>query len=79
MRDQNRDPGEETEDGDEIDKILEDRHGGGVDAEEGEEAEERGEAEGVDGDTAAVGACEDLGGVALDCETVESTRSDVEI
>lgn len=35
------DPGEETEDGDEVDKVLEDRHGGGVDTEEGEQAEER--------------------------------------
>lgn len=79
MRYQDRDPGEESEDGDEVDKVLENRHGGGVDAEEGQEAEERGQAECVDGDTTAIGAREDLGGVALDCETVESTRCDVEI
>ncbi|KFY22760.1 hypothetical protein V493_06341, partial [Pseudogymnoascus sp. VKM F-4281 (FW-2241)] len=79
VRHENRDPGEETEDGDEVDKVLEDRHGGGVDAEEGEEAEARGETERVDGDTAAIGARKDLGGVALDCESVEGSRRDVEI
>ncbi|KFZ18975.1 hypothetical protein V501_00877 [Pseudogymnoascus sp. VKM F-4519 (FW-2642)] len=77
--DQDGDPSEETEDGDEVDEVLEDRHGGGVDAQEGQEAEERGETEGVDGDTAAIGAGEDLGGVALDSKTVESTGCDVEI
>lgn len=76
---QDRDPGQESEDGDQVDEVLEDGHGAGVDAEEGEEAEERGQAERVDGDTAAIGAGEDLGGVALDCETVEGTRGDVEI
>lgn len=79
VRHQDGDPCQESEDGDEVDEVLEDCHGGGVDAQEGEEAEERGETEGVDGDTAAVGAGEDLGGVALDCETVEGTGCDVEI
>lgn len=73
------DPGEETEDGDEVYKVLEDRHGGGVDAKEGEQAEERRQAQRVDGDTAAIGAGKDLGGIALDCETIEGTGCDVEI
>lgn len=76
---QNRDPGQESEDGDQVDEVLEHGHGGGVDTEEGEEAEERGETKRVDGDAAAIGAGEDLGGITLDCETVESTRGDVEI
>lgn len=73
------DPGEQTEDRDQVDEVAEDNLGGAGDVHEGEAAESGGEEESSDGDTALVGLGEELGSVSLDGLTVESTAGDVEI
>ena len=75
----NGDPGQDTEDGDEVDKVVEDVCGGLGDVEEGDEGDGGGESESVNGDTAAVSTSEDGEGVSFFGEAVEGSCSDVEV
>lgn len=77
--DEQGDPGEETEDGDQIHKVFEDGLGVAGDVHVGKAGEAGGDDEGVDGDAAAVGAGEDGGGFALAREPVDGTSGDVEV
>ena len=79
VRNEDRDPSKDTEDGDKVDEVGEDNLGGGRDVEVSKEAESGGEAQGVDWDTTAIGTGEDSWSVAFNSETVEGTGSDVEI
>lgn len=77
--DQDRDPGQETEDSDQVDEVLEDglRVVGNVHV--GDQSDGRTNGQSIDWDTATVGTGEDLGGLALASETVDSTGGDVQI
>ena len=74
-----RDPGQQAEDGDEVDKVGEDDLGVVLDVEEGDAGDRGAEPEGVDGDAAAVGAGEDAVAVAFLGEAVKRAGSDVEV
>ena len=79
MRNEQRDPGQQTEDGGEVDKVSENGLGvvGGV--HKGGAAEQRRDRESGNGDTALVGPPEDLGSVTLLGQAVDCTGSDVQI
>lgn len=79
VRNQNRDPGKDTKDGDEVDEVGEDDLGGGRNVEVSEEAESGGETQSVDWDTTAISTGEDSWSVTLNSKTVESTGGNVEI
>jgi hypothetical protein len=76
---EDRDPGQQAEDSDQVDEVFEDGLGGSVHVEEGEEAEEGGEPEGVDGDAAGISTGKDAGSVSFDGETIECSGCDVKI
>ncbi len=79
VRDEDGYPGQQPEDGNEVDKVAEDDGGAVRDVEEGEEAEGGGEGQCRDGDTTCVGTLEDGRGVADRGEAEERSRGDVEI
>ena len=77
--DEKGDPGEQAEDGDEVDKVPEDGLGVVRDVHVREKTEGGGEPQGVDGDAAAVGFGEDLGGFAFSGEAVQGSGGDVQV
>lgn len=77
--DQDRDPGQQTEDGDQVDKVLEDGLGVAGDVHVGQQGEHRAGSQGVHGNTATVGPGEDLGGLSFTGETVDGTGCDVKV
>ncbi|GKT46287.1 uncharacterized protein ColSpa_06468 [Colletotrichum spaethianum] len=77
--DKDRDPGQQTEDGSQVDEVAEDSLGVVGDVHEGQQREEGREAESVDRDATLVGALEDGGGRAIRRQSVEGTAGDVQI
>ncbi|KFY30675.1 hypothetical protein V493_01757 [Pseudogymnoascus sp. VKM F-4281 (FW-2241)] len=72
-------PRDESRDGADVEEPLEDGRRAGGEVEEGEEAEERGEEDGVVGDAADRGAGEEFRGRAVARESDENTRAGVDV
>lgn len=79
MRDEQRDPGQETEDGGEVDKVAKDNRGCRCGVHESSAAEERRDGQSWYGATALVSPLEDLWGVTLLSKTIDGTRGNVQI
>ena len=79
MGNEQRDPGQQTEDGGKVDKVPENGLGVVRGVHEGGAAEERRDRKSRNGDTALVGPPEDLGSVTLLGQTVDCTGSNVQI
>ncbi|GKT67100.1 hypothetical protein ColTof4_12728 [Colletotrichum tofieldiae] len=79
VSDEDRDPGEQTEDGRQVDEVAEDSLGVVGDVHEGQQGKEGGESKSVDGDTALVSTLEDGGSGAVGCQTIEGTAGNVQI
>lgn len=79
VRNEQRDPGQQTEDRGEVDEVSENGLGVVGSVHEGGAAEESRDCQSRDGDTALIGPPEDLGCVTLLGQTVDGTRSDVQI
>lgn len=77
--DEDGDPGHETEDGGQVDKVAKDLGGGAGDVHEGEKAEQGGESKSVDGDTAPVSSLEDGGSLAVGSKTIEGSAGNVHV
>lgn len=79
MGDEDGDPGHETENGSQVDKVAKDLGGVVGDVHEGEQAEASREAKGVDGDASLVGSLEDGGSLAIRSKTVEGSAGNVQV
>lgn len=77
--DEDGDPGQDTKDGGQVDKVLEHLLGVVGDVHEGQEGEGSAQEEGGPGNTTAVGLLEDGGGGLVGGKTVEGTAGNVEI
>lgn len=79
MGDEDGDPGQETKDGGEVDKVAKDLLGVTGDVHESQTSEDGRETEGIDGDTTLVGALEDGGSLAVGRKTIEGSAGNVQI
>lgn len=73
------DPGQQTKDGGQVDKVAEDRLGVIRHVHEGQKTEAGRESESVQRDTILVGATEDGGSIAVGSQTVQRTASNVQV
>jgi hypothetical protein len=76
---QDGDPGQETEDGDQVHEVSEDGVRCRADTQVGQETEGSGDPESVDGDTTLVGASKEARSFAFSGKTEECSGSNVEI
>lgn len=79
VSDEDGDPGQQTEDGDEVDKVTENGLRVVADVHEGKSTESSREGERPNWDTTGISLSEDCGSVSLKSETVDGSGSDVQV